>query len=106
MKLLFIPKTRSLNQIPENEEVEEFSDGSTINNDYDDRKTTFTQYSMSSSVMKRSEHLSTIDDTFESVVETLYNDEDMGDLEFEAEQIYVASEELDEAAFLRVGTIM
>lgn len=96
------PKTRSLNQIPENEEVEEFSDGSTIHNDYDDRKTTFTQYSMSSSVMKRSEHLSTIDDTFESVVETLYNDEDMGDLEFEAEQIYVASEELDEAATYRL----
>merc|ERR1739848_445732 len=69
-------KQRNMNFIPEDQEIEDFSDEDHLQ-DFDDRKTTFTQYSMSSSVMRRSEHLTQIDDTFESVVEELYNDEDM-----------------------------
>lgn len=94
-------KQRNHMAIPEDQEIEDFS-GSENFNEFDDRKTTFTQYSMSSSVMKRSEHLTQIDDTFESVVETLYQDEDMGDLEFEAEDIHIVSEEANESAVYRL----
>lgn len=97
-------KQRSIMQIPEDQEIEDF-EGSEGEFDDFDKKTTFTQYSMSSSVMKRSEHLTQIDDTFESVVETLYRDEDVGDLEFEAEEIYNASEELNENAVYRLLNI-
>lgn len=94
-------KQRNIMQIPEDQEIDDF-DGSENLNEFDDRRTTFTQYSMSSSVMKRSEHLTQIDDTFESVVETLYQDEDMGDLEFEAEDIHLVSEEANESAVYRL----
>jgi len=97
-------KQRSIMQIPEDHEIADF-EGSEGEFDDFDKKTTFTQYSMSSSVMKRSEHLTQIDDTFESVVETLYRDEDVGDLEFEAEEIYNASEELNENAVYRLLNI-
>merc|ERR1711976_824552 len=94
-------KQRNMNFIPEDQEIEDFSDENNFQ-DFDDKKTTFTQYSMSSSVMRRSEHLTQIDDTFESVVEELYNEEDMGDLEFEAEDICVNTEEANEAAIYRL----
>jgi len=99
-------KQRNIMQIPEDHEIEDF-EGSEGEFDDFDKKTTFTQYSMSSSVMKRSEHLTQIDDTFESVVETLYRDEDVGDLEFEAEEIYNegCSEELNENAVYRLLNI-
>merc|ERR1712187_653478 len=87
--------------IPEGEELDDFD---CEEDDYFpefDRQTKFTEYSMSSSVMKRSEHLTQIDDTFEEFMEEFWDD-DVGDMENQAEDIYNVSAETDEAATYRL----
>ncbi|XP_039271631.2 protein LTV1 homolog [Styela clava] len=69
----------------EGEENEYYSDddmGSCDSEDYfanEETRSRFTQYSMSSSVLPRTEHLSILDDQFEKFYET-YDDDKIGDL--------------------------
>jgi len=46
----------------------------------DERKTQFTAYSMTSSIMRRSEKLENLDDQFEEMFITNYNEDEIGDL--------------------------
>merc|ERR1711881_181098 len=67
----------------------------------EETKTKFTEYSMSSSVMRRSEHLTNIDDTFEEFFDE-FDDVKMGELEHRADDIAPVQTETSEQAEERI----
>lgn len=92
-------KCFGLNAIPEGENLSEFDEF-----EIDEKKTRFTEYSMSSSVMRRNKGLQQIDDEFESFYEN-FDDPDIGDLEHEAEDITNTDKELDPNTIFRIMQI-
>jgi len=88
--------------IPEGAEIDDFSDGTdNFEERQFDTKSKFTEYSMSSSVMRRSEHLTVIDDTFDHFFDE-FDDPEMGDLENQADEITNVHDTLNEAATYRL----
>ena len=88
-----------LNQIPEDAEMDNFSENE-IDFDQDDKKSRFTNYSMTSSVMRRKAGLARIDNDFEEFYSN-FDENDIGDLENQVEEIQneFVSEDMDETTY-------
>lgn len=95
-----ILKSTNLQNINENESVGSFDERQ---HEIDDRKSRFTEYSMSSSVMRRNAGLTRIDDDFEETVILDYNDEDFGELDhFDEEEMEANPNDMNDAAIQRL----
>lgn len=92
-----ILKNGDLMNIPEDAELEfeEVSDVEDNMPDFDDKKSRFTQYSMTSSVMRRRAGLQRLDEDFEQFYAE-FDDDKIGDLENQADEIGLVNEELTE----------
>jgi len=95
-----ILKTKNLQDIDENQSINSFDERQ---QEINDRKSRFTEYSMSSSVMRRNAGLTRIDDDFEETVILDYNDEDFGELDhFDDEEMGANADDLNDEAIQRL----